>query len=231
VLALGAQMAVGTFGVRYSSLLHRYDGWAVALAAGALALAAPDLARLAPARLRRPVGFAAAAWMLVLLAPFARTTAQTPFCARSIRLQQREMHRFAAEVLRAPVAVNDLGWVSFRNDNRVLDLWGLASEPARRARLAHLPPQQWMDALARREGVRAAMIYDDWFAARPAGWVRLGELRARVPLSVRPRVAFYATDGAHAAEVRAAITRWAKDLPAADVFVPQGSGRGDQHDA
>ena len=160
----------------------------------------------------------------MLLLPYLRTTLDAPLYARSIRLQQREMHRFAAEVLRAPVAVNDIGWVSFRNDHEVLDLWGLASEPARRARQAHAPPQ-WMDDLARRAGVRAVMIYDAWFGGRlPSTWVKLGELRARVPLSVHPRVAFYALDARDAPAVRAAVATWARGLPPEDVFVPADDG-------
>ena len=220
-LALGAQLAVGTFGVRYGGWLHRYEGWAVVLAAGSGLLAAGELLRPPRSRGRQVAAAVGAVVVAALLAPYARTTWEAPFDARSIRLQQREMHRFAAEVLRAPVAVNDLGWVSFRNDHRVLDLWGLASEPARRARQAHGPPG-WMDALARRAGVRAVMIYDAWFPRLPAGWVRLGELRARVPLSVRSPVAFYALDAGSAPAVRAAVTAWAKGLPPQDVFVPVG---------
>ena len=219
VLALGAQMAVGTFGVRYNGWLHRYEGWAIALSAGAALLAAGELLQRLPKAGRLPSAAVGTLLAAGLLLPYARTTLDAPFDARSIRLQQREMHRFAAEVLRAPVAVNDLGWVSWRNDSYVLDLWGLASEPARRARQAHRPPQ-WMDDLARAKGVRAVMIYDDWFGGRlPPAWVRLGELRARVPLSVRPRVAFYAVDARAVPAVRAAVDMWARGLPPEDLFV------------
>ena len=65
------------------------------------------------------------------------------------------------------------------------------------------------------------MIYDGWFGpAVPASWVRLGELRARVPLSVGPRVAFYAVDARTAPAVRAAVAAWARGLPPQAVFVP-----------
>ena len=217
-LALAAQLAVGTFGWRYNGWLHRYEAWAIALAAGVVLLAyGAALRRWLAIRPRLHAAFAAAA-ALLLLQPYVETTLCAPLDARSIRLQQREMHRFAAQVLRAPVAVNDLGWVSFRNDQPVLDLWGLASEPARRARQAHLPPA-WMDDLARRRGVRAAMVYDNWVGPVPGRWVRLGELRARVPLSVGPSVAFYAVNPADAAAVRGAVTSWARGLPREDLFV------------
>jgi hypothetical protein len=38
------------------------------------------------------------------------------------------VHRFAVEYSE-PVAVIDLGWVTYRNDEYVLDLWGLALKP------------------------------------------------------------------------------------------------------
>ena len=218
-LALLAQLAVGSFGVRYAGWLHRYEAWAVVLAAGLVLLTTSVRLRAWLAQGPTLRATLAAALLLLALAPYVRTTAETALNARSIRLQQREMRRFAAEVLRAPVAVNDLGWVSWRNDGRVLDLWGLASEPARRARQSHAPPE-WMDALARREGVRAVMIYDRWIGRVPAGWVRLGELRARVPLTVGPAVAFYAVDARDAPAVRAAVAAWARGLPAQDVFAP-----------
>ena len=230
VLALGAQMVVGTFGVRYNGWLHRYEAWAVVLAAGGLLRTVPPLVRRLSRRGRRTAATAAAAAATaLLLSPYLLTTFEAPTDARSIRLQQREMHRFAAEVLRAPVAVNDLGWVSWRNNHAVLDLWGLASEPARRARQSQ-GAGPWMDELARRSGVRAVMIYDGWFGGRtPASWVRLGELRARVRLSVNPRVAFYALDAQSAPAVRAAVAAWATGLPPLDVFVwePSATAAGD----
>ena len=215
---LAAQLAVGAFGFRYNGWLHRYEAWAVALAAGLLLLCYGGRLRawLAGAPwLRTALAIPA---LLLLMQPFVLTTWDTALNARSIRLQQREMRRFAAEVWRGPVAVNDLGWVSWRNDARVLDLWGLASEPARRARQAHAPPE-WMDALARCEGVRVAMVYDRWIGRTPARWVRLGELRARVPLTVGAAVAVYAVDEADAPALRAALAAWAQGLPPQDVFV------------
>ena len=73
---------------------------------------------------------------------------------------------------RKPIAVNDLGWVSFRNDAYVLDLWGLGSEEARKARAETAPG--WVGRLVTAYGVEAAIIYPDWFADLPPEWVRLG---------------------------------------------------------
>ncbi len=98
--------------------------------------------------------------------------ASTPQAARNVERQQHQMHRFVADCWRNPVAVNDLGWVSFRNDAYVLDLWGLGSERARKARQA--AESGWMDALVKDKSVDVALIYADWFPDLPKGWTLVG---------------------------------------------------------
>jgi hypothetical protein len=109
------------------------------------------------------------------------------------------MARFAAYYWPDPVAVNDVGLVSYRDDDYVLDLWGLANPEARRARGGGIYPSdaaadpsdaeavvgnvsanseggssveegQWMRRLADRHSVTAAMIYSSWFTHVPAQW-------------------------------------------------------------
>ena len=75
----------------------------------------------------------------------------------------------------AAVAVNDLGWVSFRNDAYVLALWGLGSEEARKARSADKPG--WMAKLATDKNVGLAMVYPGWFEGDlPPEWTAMGEI-------------------------------------------------------
>ncbi len=113
--------------------LDRYEVYAIAL--GALAL-------LYTLRFWIQDWLARAAWniqtvgLLALLVGMAflvnfyvKTTIQTPIAARGIYHQQFQMHRFATDFYKQPVAVNDLGWVSYKNDAFVLDLQGLGSEP------------------------------------------------------------------------------------------------------
>ena len=112
------------------------------------------------------------------------------------------------------MAVNDLGWVAWRNDEYVLDLWGLASLQALEARRTYVE-SAWIGPLAEEHGVRAAMIYEEWFPGLPESWVRLGELRLggmRITCADN-KVAFYATGASSAPELRAALTRYAEDLP------------------
>lgn len=76
------------------------------------------------------------------------------------------MHRFAVDYYGKPVAVNDLGYVSFRNDHYVLDLAGLGSLRALACREKGCGPN-WMNALAKAHDVDLAMIYPDWFRSTP----------------------------------------------------------------
>ena len=135
--------------------------------------------------------------------------------ARNIYEQQYQMHRLAAEFYRAPVAVNDLGQVSYRNPYPVLDLWGLGSEEARRARLG-APASPWMDELARRHDVGFAMIYAECFPAVPASWVPVARLRLGSPRETvaGDAVTFYATGRDRVAAIDAALDGWAPTLPA-----------------
>jgi len=144
--------------------------------------------------------------------------ATTPLAARNIALQQHETHRFVAECWRKPVAVNDLGWVSFRNDAYVLDLWGLGSEEARKARAGNAPG--WVGRLVTEHGVEAAILYPDWFPGLPPEWVRLGVIgyteRSVTPYA--PAATVFATRP-EAAEALRTCLRQLSDSGPAGLFV------------
>lgn len=171
-------------------------------------------------RLPAPAGLAGLAAVTLLLFPAnILATAFTPAGASNMFEQQYQMHRVATEVLREPVAVNDLGLVSFRNDRHVADLYGLAWFEAAQQRFRGDPG--WMRRLLAGGPVRLAMIYHDWFYGQiPARWVELGRLRlGREALTAsRDTVTFYATSAAHAADLRAKLKRFAATLPAGARF-------------
>ncbi len=150
-----------------------------------------------------------------------RTAMSLPANTNAIRLQHYQMQDFAKNVVAAPVAVNDLGWVAWRNPHYVLDLWGLASAEALSLRLSRAG-EGWAGPLAERHGVQLAMIYDHWLGAAVAeDWVRLGELRTTAPGHRLPGsvVAFYATAPRHAEPLVAALAGWRTGLPDGVAFV------------
>ena len=99
----------------------------------------------------------------------------TPVAAQNIYEQQRQMHEFVTNHWKSPVAVNDIGYVGFQNDEYVLDLWGLGSEEARRLIRADDPDM--LRKLTAKHDVHLAMIYEEFFYnVIPADWRKVAEL-------------------------------------------------------
>jgi hypothetical protein len=129
----------------------------------------------------------------------------TPIAAQNIYEQQRQMHEFVAHHWKAPVAVNDIGYVAFQNDGYVLDLWGLGSEEARRLRQSG--DSDMLHKLTVRHGVHLAMIYEHAFPdAIPADWRKVAELRlsTRRITPASDRVSFFVFGVDHAGCLRVA---------------------------
>jgi hypothetical protein len=158
---------------------------------------------------------------LVLVCPgYIGGLRSIPIASNNIYEQQYQMHRFVVDFYKKPVAVNDLGYVSWRNDNYVLDLFGLGSKEALNFRLAGAGPD-WMDALARAKRVELAMIYDDVFPKGvPRSWIKLGELHLgkRLVTPATPTVAFYAVSQRVKDETKPALDSFRRTLPADVTF-------------
>ena len=208
LLAGGAHLIFAQFG-----WMDRYEIYIlVTAAAGTLATtqASQNLfVRLLPVA---AIGFAASFYLptVVRLYPWR------PFF---IELQQAQMARFAKEVLKEPVAVNDIGLVAWRNPNYVLDLWGLASHRARALRLDD-PQPFWPDALTKEQGVKFAMVFEDWFEkGLGEDWQLLGRLR--LPVGDRylgGSVEFYLTDPTDPGRYIALLQEWQAGLPDGATF-------------
>jgi hypothetical protein len=156
---------------------------------------------------------------LLLAQPYFHTLYTTPWAARNVYLQQHQLHRFVVDYYQKPVALNDLGWVAYRNDREVLDLYGLASTEALQARYQG-QDKLWMSRLAQRKGVKLAMLYEAWFPDTPASWIRMGQLdfKGKVVTSAFNSVAFYATDCAEFLGTQAALDAFAQSLPVGASF-------------
>ncbi len=194
--------------------MHRYEIYIVVLLVAGLLLLLSEIAAPRVAALGGLVALVAGAQ--AFLPPLLTKYVWAP---RAIHLQQGQMARFAQDYLKAPVAVNDIGRVSWNNPEYVLDLWGLASIQARRIRTAVPPPHRgWAGPLAEAHGVEAAMIYNGWVAdALPPSWVPLADLEMtpeRGALSRVYDVTFYAAGPQDVARVIAALKAFAPTLPA-----------------
>jgi len=203
LLAAGLQLAVGQF-----NWFHRYEVYAVAFTVLVAMTALVESTRVWRSVL--VAGLAAVAF------PYAQALWQTPAAASNVYQQQYQMHRFVAEFYRQPVAVNDLGWVSYRRPAgvRVLDLWGLASPEASRT-----PDKDagWLDDMTAAHGTGLAIIYPDWYEeGAPDDWDPLATMCISSPRTsvARPCVAFYRTGVGNRTLLRTEVAAFAKTLPA-----------------
>ncbi len=146
----------------------------------------------------------------------------TPRAAQNIYEQQRQMHEFVTNHWKSPVAVNDVGYVGFQNDEYVLDLWGLASEEARQLMRARDPAR--LRKLTAKHDVHLAMIYDEAFSGViPADWQKVAELRlssSRVTPAY-DKVAFYVIgdDRGRCRRVSAQLTDFSKTLVRPEILI------------
>jgi hypothetical protein len=159
----------------------------------------------------------------ILCLPFvfhtmAVSTFYTPQEAENIYSQQAQMARIA-NMLGAPVAVNDLGLMALRSGNYTLDLWGLGSTEALRNRLRG-GDSGWITALMAREHVKYAFVYDWWFPNKPASWIKVGELKMlqRKLTPAGDMVTLYAADPSSAAKLRSTLTSFAQQNASQDFF-------------
>ena len=94
-------------------------------------------------------------------------------------------------------------------------------------RLSYFQPGAFIPLLATAHGVKAAMIYDKWFASAVGpDWVRLATLSVTRPKGAIGdwKVAIYATDAANAAALRDRLVAFAPTLPGEAVLTLEGGG-------
>lgn len=142
---------------------------------------------------------------VVAFATLPKSTLSTPQAAANIHDQQMQMGEIVKR-LAAPVAVNDIGAVSFSAKHYVLDLWGLSSLEALTMRRNH-QAGDWISGLMAKHGIEFAFVYDEWVSPRPSGWIRVGELilPGRRITPAADTVALYATNEWAAARLRAVL--------------------------
>lgn len=145
---------------------------------------------------------------------YTRMLWRGPAAVANVYQQQYQMHRFATEFFPRPVAVNDLGWVAYRNDRYVLDLWGLGSEEARQMTEAGSRGPDGVRALAAGKDISAAMIYGSWLGkAMPPEWCRAAVLETSRVSSAEGRVDFYLADRRQRAAFETALEAFSASLP------------------
>jgi hypothetical protein len=209
-LAGFAHLAFGQIG-----WMHRYEHYIIVSLLAGLVMAGPG-----PDGRHSGVvhGLAALAVAISGVVYLPAVTGRLLWNTRALSLQQVQMARFARDFAKVPVAVNDLGRVAWNNDGYVLDLWGLASDEARRVRTAVPPPAPgWAEPLTTEHKVPLAMIYDSWLGwSVGPDWVPLARMTMDRPYGWMGDwvVTYYATSPEAAPKLRAALDAFAANVPA-----------------
>jgi len=126
--------------------------------------------------------------------PYNMVIVTTPHASNNIYEQHYQLRKFVAEFYKKPVAVNDVGYISYNNDTYIFDLWGLTSSEVRKTRKQNTQDGEWMQKLSQQHSAELAIIYDAWFPHRPLGWKKIAEMTlTRTPITAgSPIVSFYA---------------------------------------
>lgn len=212
----GVLAIFGTFlGGKFGSSFFRYETAPVVLAVALLAYTNGPVLRTLGERFRPGrVAFVALAVVMTLFARYWFEGVQQPIGANNVYQQQYQMHRFLTDFHQGPAAVNDLGLSSYRNPHYILDLWGLASDEARRLRFEG--KEGWMGEITAKHNVPLAMIFDKWFEGEiPETWQKLADLRLgrRNVVNADAVVAFYATAPEHSTGLLAKLEAFKPTLP------------------
>ena len=212
-----AQLVGGKIGWRPP----RYEAYVLALDLCGLAVIHGEavIAWCARADWRRVAAVAAA--LLTFYAGYASQTALAPGFSRKEYLGPFQLHRFVTGFYHGPVAVDQLGYVSFDNPYYVLDLSGLASEQARLGRAAGRGVG-WMDDLLGAREIGLAIIDSGQDATVPAAWTEVGELRAGNDAD--NHAIFYARRPEDVAAIRFALARFAPALPEGVRLISRATG-------
>ncbi len=152
--------------------------------------------------------------LVIIGAFYVKTFIDTPPATRSLFQQQYQMRRFAVDFWKKPVAVNDLGWVSYHNPFYVLDLEGLGSETVRKLHRSKSFNADSISALTNMKNVELAMVYDERVARyMPAGWIKVAVLRTSVVATTSDKLCFYLKGQAKRDELVSALAKFSAGLP------------------
>lgn len=125
-----------------------------------------------------------------------------PFASSNIYYQQAQMANIF-HLLNEPIAVHDLGLVSFRSNGKyVLDLYGLGSNDSMESRIANLnrTNSYWLSDLMKKKNVNYAFLFPGWLKHKPNSWLKVGEIKVKFFCVVTSynTVTMYSVDTIHA---------------------------------
>ncbi|MBV9962907.1 MAG: hypothetical protein JO072_11735 [Parafilimonas sp.] len=135
--------------------------------------------------------------------------------------QQYQMGNFVKKYYNTDtLAVNDIGAVSYFNQSRVIDLWGLANMQVAKAKKDNVATPDFLDAVTKNNHVKIAIVYDSWFdSSLLKKWNKVAtwQIQNNV-ICGDATVSFYAVDLNNSSLLKENLATYQKSLPA-DVTV------------
>jgi hypothetical protein len=216
-----AQIAGGKLGWTPS----RYEGYVLVLNLCAVAVIYREQVSAWCERVTWPSVSVVGVSLLLIFAGYATQFALIPALAAKEYQGPYQLHRFVTRFYRAPVAVDQIGYLNFENTHYVLDLSGLGSEAARKQR-ARARTSEWMDALLASHDVGLAIIDPSVDPTVPAAWTMIGELRLGGTISgdTARRYHFYARRQEDIAAAASALEHFEPTLPSSVRLLRTGPG-------
>jgi len=161
------------------------------------------------------VGFAGLL-ALPLVMRSAAAFAKSKRACLNIYEQQYQMAQFVHRYHASDgLAANDIGAVSYFNQVRLLDLWGLASIDVARSRQRGYWGGPYLDSLARNRHIKLAIVYDSWMPRDLLSrWTKVGTWI--IPDNVvcgDDTVSFYAIDPLDAPQLKKELLEYQPLLP------------------
>lgn len=161
-------------------------------------------------------------WRVVLVAAlivfafvgYARRGIATPAASVDVYDQQYQLQRYVTKFYRGPVAIDHIGWITYRNPYYVLDLYGVGSEDAYRAMRGD-PQVGWMNRLARLHDIGLAIVYPNLNPKLPREWQPVARmtLTSRNHTAAGPTVVFLAVQDADRAKIVRSLLRFEPTMP------------------
>jgi len=131
--------------------------------------------------------------------------------------QQYQMAKFVHTYYdKYPIALNDIGAVSYYSDGDKLDLVGIASLDVVKSKKLGYWSNSFADSLARRNGIKLAIVYDSWFdkdLLRRWNKVATWQIQNNV-ICGDAVVSFYTLDPAYIMKLKQDLLSFQRELPA-----------------
>jgi hypothetical protein len=215
ILILFTGMAHGIFG-KFGGNITRYEIYASILICLAIFLIIKNSLKSTFSKILLVIILFSFMWVQYGL----HLTIRTPIAAKGVYEQQYQMHRFVASFWKRPVAVNDLGLVSYHNNFHVLDLYGLGSEEVRLSKVEGSFNAPKINELVIKSNVGLIMIYDDWFNEKiPSNWIKIATLKTSKVTSACDSVQFYLTNKSYIEEAMRLLNDFSVDLPSGSKII------------